>query len=89
MIDYIQKFSIETISLTFPDHYYFKPKDIELIANRFNEIPYPNKVIITTEKDAIRLRESQLVDVLKNLPIFYIPIEIDFYTMRKYCLTKN
>ncbi len=78
LIDYIQKFSIETISLIFPDHYFFKPKDIELIDNRFNEIPYSNKVIITTEKDAIRLRESASADRLKKLPIFYIPIEIEF-----------
>ncbi|MCX7862700.1 MAG: tetraacyldisaccharide 4'-kinase [Bacteroidales bacterium] len=77
LIEYIKRFSVEIFTIIFPDHYYFKTKDIEQIISRFNEINQPNKVIITTEKDAIRLRESPMTEELQNLPLFYIPIEIE------------
>jgi len=74
----ITRFATDIIALNFPDHYYFKAKDIERIVNEFQKIEDSKKVIITTEKDAIRLREAPNHEMLKSLPIFYIPIEIDF-----------
>lgn len=42
------------------------------------ELKSENKIIITTEKDAVRLRENTfLIDNVKKL-LNYIPIEIDF-----------
>ena len=35
-------------------------------------------VIITTEKDAMRLDKPGLIEVLNKLPMYYIPIEITF-----------
>ena len=37
-----------------------------------------NKVIITTEKDAMRFQDLEFREVLEQLPIFFIPLEIDF-----------
>jgi len=74
----ITRFAIEITEIIYPDHYYFKAKDIEHIVHEFQKIDNNKKVIITTEKDAIRLQEAPNNEMLKSLPIFYIPIEIDF-----------
>lgn len=53
--------------LVYPDHHHFLEKDIEEIKNKAN-----NKLIITTEKDYVRLKNQNL----KSL--FYLPIKSSF-----------
>jgi tetraacyldisaccharide 4'-kinase len=67
---------VETIN--FPDHHQFTPNNLKAIEIKFNDLSSTNKIIITTEKDVMRLRDKNLSGVLNNLPIFYIPIEIKF-----------
>jgi tetraacyldisaccharide 4'-kinase len=38
-----------------------------------------NKVIFTTEKDAMRLQTPEFREAFYELPIYYIPIEIRFH----------
>ena len=54
--------------LTFPDHHHFKEKDILEIKNKAN-----NKIIITTEKDFVRLKER-----IPKEQLFYLPIQSKF-----------
>ena len=69
--------------MKFPDHYSYKSKDILKIKDHF-ELTFPkNKVIITTEKDAMRIKGTHLEEIFVNLPIFYIPIEIKFHKKDK------
>lgn len=63
--------------MNFRDHHYFNSRDIENIRARFSAIGQETKVIVTTEKDAARLREIPLDDELKS-SMYYIPIEIKF-----------
>jgi tetraacyldisaccharide 4'-kinase len=53
--------------LVYPDHHFFTEKDLNQIENKAN-----NKVIITTEKDFVRLNKYHL----KSL--FYLPIKSDY-----------
>jgi len=39
--------------------------------------------LITTEKDAMRLNEPSLLELLKGIPVYYIPIEISFHFREK------
>jgi tetraacyldisaccharide 4'-kinase len=50
--------------LTFPDHHHFSDADLETIKNKAN-----GRKIITTEKDYVRLKDSELIDQLYYLPI--------------------
>ena len=50
--------------LTFPDHHHFSDTDLDEIQNKAK-----NKKIITTEKDYVRLKDSELVSQLYYLPI--------------------
>ncbi|WP_433779153.1 tetraacyldisaccharide 4'-kinase [Flavobacterium anhuiense] len=50
--------------LTFPDHHHFSDADLDAIRNKAN-----GRKIITTEKDYVRLKDSELIDQLYYLPI--------------------
>lgn len=64
--------------MTFPDHHDFSKKDICEVEKKFEKIPGENKLIITTEKDAVRLLSNiQLNKKTKNV-LYYLPIEVDF-----------
>ena len=52
--------------------------EVNTVVEKFNGIASQNKVIITTEKDAMRLDKQGLVEILGKLPLYYIPIEITF-----------
>lgn len=64
--------------LKFPDHYNFTQKEINLIAKMYSEwqSKNPNTIIITTEKDLVRLKP--FIHTQLNLPIFVAPIKIKF-----------
>jgi len=76
--DYLQKSFNEIIHLSFPDHYAFQEKDIQAIASSYKNLKSTTKYLITTEKDAVRLREFiNIAEPLKS-SFFYIPIGIFF-----------
>lgn len=80
--------------MKFSDHHSFSMADVQKIVGRFMEINTKDKVIICTEKDAIRLKEFSKNSSLVKTPIYYLPIEVDFLNngetefqslVKKYC----
>ena len=63
--------------LTFSDHHVFRKKDVNHINEAFSALPSP-KLIITTEKDAVRLEgiEGLSDEVRQN--IYALPVRICF-----------
>ncbi len=62
--------------IAFNDHHTYTEHDIEsLIVLRNGNA---NLSFITTEKDKVKLDVPQFQDLVKGLPLFYIPIEVDF-----------
>lgn len=64
----------EVVHIAFPDHHIFQTGDLAKVKNAYNTISNPNKVIITTEKDAMRLQTDNITSDFGELPVFYIPI---------------
>lgn len=62
----------------YPDHHLFTPANILKLRNAFDNMIADDTLIITTEKDAQRLRMPALKKLLANLPIFVLPVEADF-----------
>jgi len=62
--------------LRYPDHHIFNMDDLADIKKQFAKITSENKVMITTEKDAVRLVKFE--EVLKEFPVFVLPIEHAF-----------
>lgn len=65
--------------LSFADHHQYSEKDIETIKKKFSELATEKKIILTTEKDAMRIMLPSLVGLLKDIPIFFISIEVKFH----------
>ena len=79
LIDYLKQESKEVIVLKFDDHKNYEPVDMIKITNKFDEIITRKKILLTTEKDAMRLNDSRLFPLLEESPVFYLPIEIKFH----------
>ena len=65
--------------MQFNDHHDFTEKDIEMVIERYNSLIGKNKVIVTTEKDAMRLINSSFVNKFDEIPVFTIPIKVKFH----------
>ena len=64
--------------IQFRDHHLFTNKDLYKIIHEFETLEAIKKILITTEKDAMRLQKySDLPENLKNR-MFYIPISVEF-----------
>ncbi len=75
---YLNTFCSELNELQFPDHYTFKDKDIKQIEKAFNALKFDNKIIITTEKDAIRFLDMKIESDILEKNMAYIPLQIKF-----------
>jgi tetraacyldisaccharide 4'-kinase len=62
--------------LRYADHHIFHSNDLQDIRLHFKKINSENKVVLTTEKDAVRLEKFE--QELKDFPIYVIPIEHRF-----------
>lgn len=78
LMQYLEPRVDEIIQMEFPDHYQFTPNDIGNMKTYFDRMHLKTKVIITTEKDAMRLNEHKDFLIKHNLPVFVLPIEVSF-----------
>ncbi len=83
LVNYLKAITEKIEHIKFADHHYYKQKDISIIIDAYDKIDGKNKIIITTEKDAMRIQDCNFIDNLKNLPLFYIPIEVEFLDKSK------
>jgi tetraacyldisaccharide 4'-kinase len=74
---YLSNFSDDISDLKFPDHHNFNTSNIQQIEQKFAAMGSENKIIITTEKDSMRLKDMDLSSELKE-HLFYIPLKIKF-----------
>ncbi|MBK6964675.1 MAG: tetraacyldisaccharide 4'-kinase [Bacteroidales bacterium] len=77
--DQLKRECIELIIYQFPDHHQYTSKDLDQIKRNFDDLYSRNKLLITTEKDAMRLLNPDLVGLASKMPVHYLPIEIDFH----------
>ena len=76
--DYLKKSFREIIHLSFGDHHQFTLKDIGKIQSAWTTLKTPRRYIITTEKDAVRLREfTNIAEPIRSV-CYFIPIGIKF-----------
>ncbi|MDP4273907.1 MAG: tetraacyldisaccharide 4'-kinase [Bacteroidota bacterium] len=75
---YLLNFTPNISTLYFTDHHEYTEKDLQKIKQTFQNLKGENKIIITTEKDAMRLNKfcDSEKDLIENM--FFIPIEIKF-----------
>jgi tetraacyldisaccharide 4'-kinase len=74
--DYLAKSFSGYDMLRYPDHHIFNIDDLADIKKHFAKMQQDNKIILTTEKDAVRL--VKFADELKEFPVYVLPIEHRF-----------
>jgi tetraacyldisaccharide 4'-kinase len=62
--------------LRYADHHIFTSTDLKDIKKQFNNLPEKNRMIITTEKDAVRLEKFK--SDLEDFPIYVLPVKHSF-----------
>ena len=78
LAEHLGKIFSEIIHLPFPDHHDFTGEDVATISRAWNELKSPVRYLMTTEKDAMRLRESGKISEDLKPAFYYIPVCIDF-----------
>lgn len=76
MEQYIRLQSQSVIMRIFPDHYDFKRNDLEALDEEFRKIKNLNKIILTTEKDAVKIEKLKNKENL-IFDYYVLPISIE------------
>ena len=71
------KYKIQSIS--FPDHHAFTKKDIEKIHEKFDTFDPKESIILTTEKDKVRLAKFDVLIAKNGASWYYQPIGISIH----------
>lgn len=84
----MRKFAQHVTPLSYPDHYYFTSKDAKTINRASKEMPKP-MIIVTTEKDAARLKNLKGLDETVRDNMFVFPIEIEILKNKETTLNEQ
>lgn len=78
LVNYLKGMSSNIRHISYRDHHKFSEQDIKNILSVWDSIEHQDKIIITTEKDSVRLKDfSNFANPLKK-GFFYIPVRIKF-----------
>jgi len=80
--NYICKHAASVQTMTFPDHHAFSERDTVQIVKKWNNILSVNKILITTEKDAVRLQQIKIPETIA-MHSYYVPVEVEFTSDEK------
>ncbi len=76
LVNYLNKNKVTLKHLEFPDHYRFRNEDLKQAQEKNGN--FDADILLTTEKDWMRIKELKLEEHLPNLPMAYIPISVQF-----------
>lgn len=77
---YLQAGRIELTHLKFADHHNFNQNDADQLLNAYSSLSVSgNNIIITTEKDFMRMKDNPAFEKILKLPVYIQPIEVKFH----------
>ncbi len=88
LIKELKKYTRHLDTMIFPDHHAFSKNDIRNIETKFEQITGINKIIITTEKDFVRLENCDVPDAIKKV-MYYLPVTVVFNDDEEKLFTKK
>lgn len=78
LTNHLSRYSADIHNVAYGDHHYFSPHEISLLKLQFDNLLSSNSLILTTEKDATRLFTHRDYLSKHKLPIYILPIKVDF-----------
>ncbi len=79
LLDYLSDAVGQVKVIEYEDHHYFTNYDIGRLQQSFEQMESSNKLILTTEKDAMRLELHRPFLTKHNLPVYVLPIDVAFH----------
>ena len=70
--------------LPFGDHHAYKENDVKAVFNWFENLDGEKKIIVTTEKDAMRLTNSPYLCQFERVPLYVLPVSVRFHEEEKF-----
>lgn len=77
-VRYLKSFMPRVRVNIFNDHHNYTRRDMELLHERFSTMKGVNKVLITTEKDAVRMAANPYFPPELRSHAFYLPVKVEF-----------
>ena len=74
--EYLHEQTHTYYQISYSDHHIFSIEDLNDIKNKFEQITANSKIILTTEKDAVRL--VKYTEELNTIPLYVLPIKPNF-----------
>lgn len=78
LTDMLDRRKMSYTHLAYADHQHYGKKQLEQIEKQFAALTSEKKLVLTTEKDFVKLREHAQWFIDKQIPLAYLPIEIGF-----------
>lgn len=78
LLQFLNKYTRKIEHVGFPDHHRFTIRDMDKITQRFYRLDSDHKIMITSEKDAMRLTEMKGIDKELKQSFYYVPVEVKF-----------
>ena len=79
-VTYFKKFPFRVRVMRFPDHHDFSRNDLERMKIYFSQMKGKRKIIVTTEKDSVRLLHNAYFPHKLKPYLYYLPISINMHT---------
>jgi tetraacyldisaccharide 4'-kinase len=83
LFEKIRTYGIKVLMLQYADHHDYTRKDLKDIQKKYNSVGGENKIIITTEKDAVKLGRLKYIEPALKENIYYLPIKVKFIDDRQ------
>lgn len=77
-VRFLKAFKTSIKVIHFGDHHNFTRYDFELIGNRFDKLTGNRKMIVTTEKDAVRMANNPYFPHELKDKTYFVPIKVSF-----------
>ena len=85
----VKRYAKQVKLLTFADHHDFSAKDLQLIEKEFARMQGCKRIILTTEKDAARLKGYPSLSNELKIHLYVIPIEVEFLQNQQEIFNQN
>jgi tetraacyldisaccharide 4'-kinase len=70
----------ETVKcIRYSDHHTYTHAELKDLNERFELLPGISKSMICTEKDAVKLQSLILAGSLKDIPLYFLPVQVKFH----------
>lgn len=89
LVQEVEKHAAHVRLLAFDDHHDFSPKDLQQVEEQFLQLEDGKRLIITTEKDAARLKSHPALSEALKPHIYVLPIEIEFLQNQQDIFNQN